>query len=194
MVVTTILIILGLALLVSINPLSQIIKGYDSRRRADLNKIKIAFEAYFSDHDCYPPSSVLSLCNSGALQPYLDSVPCDPTTKAAYKIKVLPDNSSCPQQYAVYASVYSLFGASTIPGCANTYAIYSSSMGTLDLSRGCTTVTQACNNVYGCRNGACTIIAVDQLASCGPNYCTADCDQNNCALKRANGSYINECL
>ena len=195
LVVITVIIVLGIALLVSINPMSQILKGFDTRRKSDLNKIKIAFEAYYSDHDCYPPSSVLSQCGSAALEPYLSSIPCDPSSKAAYKIKILPENSSCPQQFAVYASTASLFGSSNITGCPNTYAIYSSNMGSLDLIRGCGTTTQTCNIIYGCVSGACTIIGVDQLVTCrnGTSSCDTDCGGLNCGRKRANGSYINEC-
>ncbi len=194
LVVSTLIVVLALILLIGINPLTQILKGFDARRRSDLNKIKIAFEAYYSDHDCYPDESVLSQCGSGALQPYLVSVPCDPNTQKPYKISVLPEGSSCPQQFAVYASITSLFTTDAISSCPNTFAVYSSSMGTLDLARGCAYVAQACTNVYGCRNGACTVVAVDEIATCGPNYCTSDCDGNNCATQRPNGSFVNECL
>ena len=193
LVVVTILIVLGLALLMSLNPLTQIIKGYDTRRRSDLNKIKIAFEAYYSDHDCYPDKSVLTQCDSTALQPYINTIPCDPSTKAGYKINVFPTDSTCPQKYAIYASTTSVFNSSTVPGCTNTYAVYSSNMGGLELTKGCSKVTQTCVNVYGCKQGVCTLVAVDEIVKCSPNSCLSNCGAN-CSLKKPNGSFKYECI
>jgi type II secretory pathway pseudopilin PulG len=59
-------------------------RGNDARRKADLESIKIAFEDYFNDNDCYPPSDALAVCGDDSLQPYLRSVPCDPISKEPY--------------------------------------------------------------------------------------------------------------
>jgi len=59
-------------------------KGRDASRKDDLQRIKIAFEDYYSDNDCYPPSGTLSICGSSELQPYLQRVPCDPITDDPY--------------------------------------------------------------------------------------------------------------
>lgn len=193
LVATAILIVLGIALLISIDPLAQIFKGYDARRKSDLNKIKVAFEAYYSDHDCYPDESVLAQCNSGALLPYLNSIPCDPNTKLPYTVSILPEDSVCPQKFAVYADLNSQFSATTIPGCPDTYAVHSSNMGGLDLSNGCGTVTQPCTIVYGCKGGVCTIVANDEIVTCGPSSCDSDCGAD-CTLTKPDGSYRNECL
>lgn len=56
----------------------QISRSKDSRRKADLEKIKVSFEDYYNDNNCYPPPNVLLDCNGNQLQPYLDKVPCDP--------------------------------------------------------------------------------------------------------------------
>jgi len=38
----------------------QLFKGYDARRKSDLNRIKIALEEYEKDHNCYPPIYLLA--------------------------------------------------------------------------------------------------------------------------------------
>ena len=54
---------------------SQLSKGKDAQRKADLHKIKIALEDYEKDHECYPPD-LPSLEHD-----YMREVPEDPTTK-----------------------------------------------------------------------------------------------------------------
>lgn len=64
----------------------QVSKGRDGRRKADLDKIKIAFEDYFNDNNCYPqPEQWLAMeCGGDEFKPYLDSIPCDPLSKSHY--------------------------------------------------------------------------------------------------------------
>lgn len=57
---------------------TQLGRARDARRKADLEKIKIAFEEYYNDHGCYPPSNILDNCGGAELQPYLNEIPCDP--------------------------------------------------------------------------------------------------------------------
>lgn len=88
MVVITIIVGVAVAALSALRPTAQIGKGRDAQRKADLQKLKIIFEDYYNDNQCYPPTSTVDLtCNSTALRPYLDKVPCDPgghTTPYAY--------------------------------------------------------------------------------------------------------------
>lgn len=72
-------VILVLALLILLNYGGQLDKAHDGRRKADLDKLKIALENYASDHVCYPPEEDV-VCGSNALVPYLDVVPCDPSS------------------------------------------------------------------------------------------------------------------
>ncbi|PWU22587.1 hypothetical protein C5B42_05705 [Candidatus Cerribacteria bacterium 'Amazon FNV 2010 28 9'] len=62
----------------------QVKRGFDSQRKSDFAKLKIAFEDYYNDHKCYPPTVVMNACNSTALQPYMVKVPCDPESKQPY--------------------------------------------------------------------------------------------------------------
>ena len=52
-------------------------KARDTDRKKDLKEIKIAFENYYNDNDCYPPADSLKNCGGTNLAPYLAQVPCD---------------------------------------------------------------------------------------------------------------------
>ena len=77
-------IIMLLVLLVLLNINTQLFKGRDTRRKADLNRIQKAFEEYFNDRQCYPFEEVLQSCGSDNLAPYLRKVPCDPVGNEPY--------------------------------------------------------------------------------------------------------------
>jgi len=188
LLVATILVVLGLALLFGINPLQQIFKGYDARRRADLNKIKVALESYYSDHECYPQfplegTNPTYTCGSDILNPYLEAMPCDPNTKKPYTIYLVPANSTCPQQYSVYAQVYSFFdkNANDIVNCSDTIAVYSSGMSLGDINYGCSNI-MPCKERYGCINGTCQKVSDNyESAPCSTAYCTNRCGNVNCS-------------
>jgi prepilin-type N-terminal cleavage/methylation domain-containing protein len=80
----------------------QMQKGRDSKRKDDLQKIKVAYENYYSDNDCYPPDDALSNPDSTYLEPYMSSVPRDPLTDEPYVYIPLPD--LCPG-YRLFATL-----------------------------------------------------------------------------------------
>jgi len=85
---------------------SQILKGNDARRRADINRIKIAVEEYEKDHSCYPPSVVCGVILTQPIYPYLNNVPCDPVTKKSYAYEPSCSVASCcPSWYRIYANM-----------------------------------------------------------------------------------------
>lgn len=192
-IVVTLIIVIGLIILVSLNPLAQILKGYDTRRKSDLAQLKIAFENYYSDHDCYPQKEVLSNCGSADLMPYLTKIPCDPNDGTPYKIHTIPADSVCPQQYAIYGSMLSFFDtlANSIPGCPKTFSVHSSDMLNADISIGCGG-PKVCSVKYGCINGFCSVVALDVPATCDQWSCNPDCGAD-CAIQRDDGSFVNEC-
>lgn len=210
LIVVSIIVILGIILLVGINPMQQLFKGYDSRRRADLNKIKIALEAYYADHECYPKFPLEDSmkrptyeCNSNFLKPYLNEMPCDPNTKQPYLIYYTPQGDVCPQGFAVYAQIYSFFdkNADKILDCPKTLAVTSAGISYTEINYGCS-MKLICYKWYGCRNGNCVVIAENSAPSCSPSFCDADCspvDRGdgtflNCASKNSyTGEYIREC-
>lgn len=96
--------IIALLVILAITTLpEQIEKGRDGRRKSDLQKIKIAFENYYSDNDCYPPDDILDNCEGTELSPYLARIPCDPRTKEKYLYA--PVGGACPTAYRVYADL-----------------------------------------------------------------------------------------
>lgn len=196
LIVVSIVVILAVGVLTSLNPLAQIFKGYDTRRKNDLAQLKIAYENYYSDHDCYPPASVLTQCGKDVLKPYLNSIPCDPNSGKPYTVHLIPANSTCPQQYAIYAPLISFFDklGNSIAKCPNTYAVYSSNMLNVDIADGCSGI-QSCAVLYGCKQGFCSVVGQDiSKPTCSPTYCDSDCSGVDCKATRANGSFINECL
>lgn len=79
--------ILGILLFLLIfTTFRQVSKGRDGKRKADLEKIKVAFEDYYNDNNCYPlPEDWVEYeCDSADFKPYLNTIPCDPLTKELY--------------------------------------------------------------------------------------------------------------
>jgi prepilin-type N-terminal cleavage/methylation domain-containing protein len=71
----------------------------DAQRKRELQTMKVAFEDYYNDHRCYPPTDALEACGTDELSPYLRVVLCDPQTKQPYGYVPLAD--SC-QGYRIY--------------------------------------------------------------------------------------------
>lgn len=103
--IIAILLVIGLLLL-----LNNITKANDAKRKADISKISMALESYYTDHECYPDLSAISQCGSDALKPYLDSVPCDPVYKYPYCYFTANDNmvSGCWQEYHLLGTLKNL--------------------------------------------------------------------------------------
>lgn len=89
LVVMSILAIMVAIVSATLNPIALVNKARDSRRKNDLNKIKIAFEAYFANKGSYPTTDEVSgvsgwnkreNCNKeiSQMKSYLRTLPCDP--------------------------------------------------------------------------------------------------------------------
>lgn len=93
LIVISILMIMVAILVGILNPIALMNKAKDSRRKNDLNKIKIAFEAYYTDKGAYPSRTEINewnkLENCGKqiikMKPYLKTLPCD-SNKKTYEI------------------------------------------------------------------------------------------------------------
>ena len=114
LVVMAILAILGVMAAGTINPIAQVGKANDARRKKDLTRIRVAFEEYFNDTGCYPtdaspkfPNILSSLrnksnCDSGVFSAWgLQSWPCDPTLRWPYYIFTGPSGASCPSWFKI---------------------------------------------------------------------------------------------
>lgn len=180
LIVITILVILGTLALINVNPLTQFLKGYDTVRKADLAKIKTAFEAYYTDHDCYPSSSILSQCGSDALAPYLASIPCDPTGIPYTTRPIDGESLACPQKYAIISNLANKFDprGDLIPYCSDTIAINSTEIKEADIVKICNPNKNIADTYYGCINKVCVIVA--QNGDVPPSYCRASFTDSNC--------------
>ena len=86
---------------------NQIAKARDADRKGDLHRIQVAFEDYYNDHNCYPPANILDQCGDndpGNLKPYLEKIPCDPTTDLPY-CYVYDSNDPEGQEFRLLAAL-----------------------------------------------------------------------------------------
>lgn len=91
-IVVVFLAMLAVIVLLTLNPVKQMNKSRDARRKADLQKLKNPLEDYYNDRKCYP-SSLNQL-----VPDYIGVVPTDPATKEPYTYSVTDCN-----KYRVYA-------------------------------------------------------------------------------------------
>lgn len=133
LIVVAILALLTLGAIVSLT--QNRLKADDAKTKSDLNKLKIVFEDYFGDHNCYPPTTYfddISDCNSNQLSPYLNVLLCNKKTGLPYTYTT--DGTSCPQWFKVYGTIsdvndekYKLF-LDTNSNTLGTYAVSSSNL------------------------------------------------------------------
>lgn len=103
LVVLGILGILTTSLLAIINPLAQIQKANDAKRKTDLESLQRALEIYYQDNGSYPPSTgnkIKGLSWGSSWTPYINSLPKDPLAAHHY-IYYSPNN----QTYYLYANL-----------------------------------------------------------------------------------------
>jgi general secretion pathway protein G len=82
MIVVSIVVILAILAMFMLT--SNLTKSRDGKRKADLDRLKIAFEEYYGDQNAYPDTSMITNCGGDELRPYLPTIPCDPKTKKPY--------------------------------------------------------------------------------------------------------------
>jgi prepilin-type N-terminal cleavage/methylation domain-containing protein len=113
LIVVAILALLLISLSLTIN--LQLMRSRDVQRKAHLEKLKVAFENYYNDNACYPPTDIFfnggtapdpAICDQPlpALQPYLDKVPCDPDTKIPYSYFEVDGGQIC-DGYRLYTQL-----------------------------------------------------------------------------------------
>ncbi|MFA5025384.1 MAG: prepilin-type N-terminal cleavage/methylation domain-containing protein [Candidatus Shapirobacteria bacterium] len=105
LIVLTILSVLIIAAVSGMDPIGTMAKARDTQRKKDLNRIKIAFEDYFNDRNCYPSQGLVDMltdvsrCKSDVFSPWLGNWPCNPGD-TPYSI-VIGDDENCPKWYKV---------------------------------------------------------------------------------------------
>lgn len=85
-----------LAVLVMGSYLLQLRKGRDGQVKADLDRMRVAFEEYLTDNDCYPT-------DVNELSPYLKDVPLDPATDT--KLYYDTNDPTCPTWYRFFSQL-----------------------------------------------------------------------------------------
>lgn len=81
---------------------TQLAKGRDGKRKADLNKIQKALEDYMNDEDCYPSD----FSCSASFTPYLKQVPCDPINNDNFNyFYSYDDGTTCKKWYKIYTKL-----------------------------------------------------------------------------------------
>lgn len=184
-IVVTIISFLGVLIVAYLR--TQIFKGNDAKRKADINRIGIAIEEYEKDKNCYPTS--VTCTASDSLQPYLNEIPCDPVLKTPYYYQY--DGTSCPKWYILFADLDNEKDVDYLPGIGPSaiYSYYQSSPNAPEVTSGGTVVDE----FYGCKSGVCTPVASN------PDGEGAICDvsfgQSNCLGTCGTPSFpLNECM
>jgi prepilin-type N-terminal cleavage/methylation domain-containing protein len=171
---------------------TQVFKGIDARKKAEMRRIGIAVEEYEKDNDCYPlPSQVV--CSPGVgLQPYMDKIPCDPETNTSYLY--VHEDSSCPTWYKFYTDLINDKDADYVAGLGpggEFSFVYGSSNAPVDSVAGGGGGPPA--NFYGCFSGSCNPIGWDNLKpgpECDPSFQSSTCYG---ACLDSGGAPINDC-
>ncbi|MFH1601378.1 MAG: prepilin-type N-terminal cleavage/methylation domain-containing protein [Candidatus Shapirobacteria bacterium] len=92
-----------LTTLLALAYVSQLKKARDAERKAQIQKIKIAFEDYFADWGCYPSDpAIFEHCGSKAFTPWLEKVYCD---SLGNFYRVVVEDDECPDYYAIYTNI-----------------------------------------------------------------------------------------
>jgi general secretion pathway protein G len=167
----------ALAILAVMSFLPQIGKGNDAKRKSDIDRIKVAVEEYEKDHNCYPLPDIMNCTPGTGLQPYLNKIPCDPTTGSPYLYTT--DNNTCPTWYKLYAVLQNKSDPEAIPNIGPN-AVYNYVSGSAnaptDTSQSSVPVASPASgipvNYYGCKNGVCTSLPGP---ICSPNYTDSSC-------------------
>lgn len=164
-------------------------KGNDAKRKADINRIKIAVEEYEKDNNCYPSYVVCGINSSQPIYPYLNNVPCDPTTKVSYVYD--PQGSSCPSWYRFYTKLQFTADPGVIPNIGPhssfNYGSGSSNAPNMNSSDSPTSTPTGTasgggenpgSQYYGCRSGACVLINWNPSRpgpECDPSFTNSNC-------------------
>lgn len=176
MIVVAIIALLVVALTFSMRFQRQ--KAEDARAKADLDRLKIAFEDYYSDNNCYPPAEWFDEsadCGSPNLQPYLNNIPCDRRTQAPYVMEY--DSAVCPSWYKLYTTLANTADPQVVELRSTTEG---STLGNYGISSSNTIVKilysePSTPTVYWCSaSNNCTEYN-PSLFSCSPSYNDPDC-------------------
>lgn len=116
LIVIALIAILVIAALTLLNPLKQIQKSWDGKRKTELGQLRKVLEDWYNDKNCYPKpdqicykdktQTICPICGrqsgSPSFSPYLPSLPCDPQSPGKEYLYQVED-ADCPSSYKIYA-------------------------------------------------------------------------------------------
>ena len=182
LIVIAILAILGLAAYLALNGKRD--QAADAKTKSELERLKIAFEDYYNDNNCYPPAAWFDSsadCGSGQLAPYMSSIPCNPRTNLPYAYET--DATGC-SWFKLYGNLSNpsdtaaLTSNVTLGGAIYNYAVASSNV-VLDTGG---TITYDPSRPFYCSGiNNCTEIPAGR--ACSPAYETGNCDGTTTGAK-----------
>lgn len=179
--------------LIAASFIRQIAKGNDSRRKSDLNRIKIAVEEYEKDNNCYPNAFYMDKCGPDAdvaTRPYLSNMPCDPATKETYVYE--SDSATCPRWYRIYTILQNAADPQITlnigpEGAYNFYISSENAPAAVTEISTTTTPTAVPTDLgtyhYGCIDGVCQEIPLNNLGNpvcVSRTFDTPNCNGNDC--------------
>jgi len=111
LIVLAVLGVLATAILLTLNPIEQLHKANDAKRKTDLSQVKRALDLYYDDNGRYPASSVdfkivnvaTTLNWGSAWQPYMNALPKDPKSSNTYEY--YSPAAANGQTYYIYANL-----------------------------------------------------------------------------------------
>jgi len=178
LIVVAIIGLLVLALTLSMR--KQRLKAEDAKMKADIQRLKIAFEDYYNDNNCYPPATWFDGpedCDSTNLQPYLEYIPCHRKTHLPYDLE--KDATGCS-----WFKLYTTLGDEADPEIAALCSPLGSNLGNYCISSTNSVCSVYCpaasgepvapsgglGGSYYCRNiGSCRWYD-NTVWNCTPNY------------------------
>lgn len=104
LIVISLIGILAAALLAVLDPLTQMKKSRDSRRKTDLDRLTKVLEDYYNDKGKYPVSIDLTSCTDTSLAPRLEKSPCDPVSSSTF-IYTYETDAANPTWYKIYTDL-----------------------------------------------------------------------------------------
>lgn len=176
LIVVTIVALLSVTALVTLS--KQRTKAEDAGMKTDLARLKIAFEDYYNDHNCYPPTA------GEELKPYLDKIPFNKKTGSPYILE--KDTTGCGW-FKIYTTLSNQNDPQAV-GLRTTDPSLGSTLGNYGVSSANTVVSIFYNpggstiptpsNHYYCSGtagtGGCTSFDTTRF-TCSPSYSDPNC-------------------
>ena len=172
LIVVAFLAVMTVLLLVYLNPMAQMGKARDARRKSDLSKLKNVLEDYYNDKKCYP-SSLNQL-----VPDYIGQLPTDPLPSQSYAY--YPDGCD---KYRIYTNLDYKKDSAIVeagcqsgcgPQCAYNFGIWTTNTSLESCPAVAGPTPTPCVLRYACQQGYCQDV---DPALCPPAYCTSNCDK-----------------